>query len=332
MRPRRVAATRPHPCALEHRIIVWMVLAWLASSRADHRYTEKGALPFLGDGQTHRRRQRLGVATSRVETPGGLGDAVARKCLGNDPAESVEAPVPLPDGCIFALASLAPSFQYDDTKSLEASDRALYDHWVRSGVDPSVLWFFTLATVAPLSQPTPARVYGPRTTEALLCDLSIEPVEKEWPPFHVSGSMLRLCVMLPTAFADAVRRAPADFPRIAVPSPFSPGVFRTPRWLQALLHKDIAGPFAATQDQCGVGPRPIPFAMTDAHKLADDLRSVCVCVCQQAGCHEVLVPWIRRLQALSDSLVPGTPARHVSTDMLVKLMLHAENLKRQAML
>lgn len=171
-----------------------MVLAWLASSRAEHRYTEKGAMPFVGENQTHRRRQRLGVQAS---TGGAPGEAVARQCLhdlGNNPAEIVETPDPLSDGCISALASLVPSFQYDDTKLLDATDRLQYEHWVRSGVDPSDLCFFTLAAVAPLPQHTPARVYGSRTVsktflwfedaaaEAMLCDLGLGLLELEWIP------------------------------------------------------------------------------------------------------------------------------------------------------
>lgn len=305
-----------------------MVFAWILSSRRTYRKKGASHIIFRDDIRERRQlcveRKEVSEWLTELERLQEVGGEVGARTGSSDEPDS-----------ILALAWLEPAFRYDHTKELDAYDRAQYCHWIaQPTVDAQDLWFFTVMAVAPLPAPVASSLHCRRTVsktfrvmdeqaaQALTEDLD----QAGWAnPDLMEGQNLQLCIALPDAFAELLRHGRLH--RIAVPSPMSRNDFKTPQWFKKMLLPGLTEHFERTSDaRAHDHPERVAFMMSEAGQLADDIRGVLNGRVQS----EALIPWLVKLQHLSDTLDSGNCSsrrRRIPTKAVIQMLLFSELLR-----
>ena len=132
---------------------------------------------------------------------------------------------------------------------------------------------------------------------------------------------LSVCMLIPLDFANQV----SSWPRIALPSPWAPGPFGTPKWFKAHIADQVKQQMEASLWQAALEPHP-SFDFSMQGQLLQDLRGV---VCGDIQTSQLL-PWVIKFQKSDDAL--HATRRDAGMDDMIEFSLLAESLKNSDLL
>ena len=215
---------------------------------------------------------------------------------------------------LMAVAHLESDFQYHPSRVLTAEQRQQYEYWLCQGCRPHDLWFFKVLHVQALPLPSPLHLWCRKLRNAKTFNMldgeeagrqvceGLRGADGSLPAWLPNPRQLSCCLLVPAAFLYLVTAC--RWISLSVPSPFSNGEFRMPRWFLRALHPQVQETFARTAQW----PHPHHwsckemFEYSGCQDLADDLRRV-ICAGQQpmtAENYSRMSTWICRLQNTVD--------------------------------
>jgi hypothetical protein len=232
---------------------------------------------------------------------------------------------------VYALTEIQPAFAYDHLKVLSQAERTQYVYWTRDQTcDIQHLWFWSVEQLALARQPAPLHLYCSRQvskTFKMLDDAAAQVLVQEvarddWP---VLDQNVQLCIILPPSVVGMI--VSATWQKFAMPSPYSPAPYGTPKWFKRMLHDGIKAEFENTIVQAALEPQPI-FELRGCSALAAHLRLVC----NGSQGSDSLVSWIVKLQTFSDSLhyskKSTTHLQLIEFAMLSEILKNTDHLKQ----
>ena len=274
-------------------------------------------MPFMAREFVHRRVQSKVKSTSMR--------TLLEECVDQGSLPEIDTTT---GPSIIALVDLTTAFQYDHTRSLQHEERLQYRHWQAQGVRSEDLWFFNVLQSRCLKPPIPAQHHCSRQCSKVFKlldrDAAVALLEQHVevagrPAWLDEHEIVDLCIQLPDVFARLVE----GVDRVAVPSPYSVGLFSTPGWFKAMLQPGLRAAFAdtAVPNAAALAVEP-DFSLKLVSELATDMREVFTGL-KPAACLDV---WIARLQGLCDTLQPDHKLP-VDMECMVELMLYTGMLK-----